>query len=103
MGQRGAQIVIRGKRMLHKRDEFRVMETVPKFWIAGVCVGTDVSGCCAGGSELLRKRERWLFLTRTNGTCSKPKSEPFRENLFAIKHCSPPTLREILSILREPL
>ena len=80
MGQRGAQIVIRGKHTLYKRVEFWVIETMPELWIARVRMGTDVNGRCIGGSKLLRKCERWLFVTRSNGTCGKPKREHCCQN-----------------------
>jgi hypothetical protein len=68
MGQRGVQIVIRGKCTLYKRGEFRVVETMPELWIACVRIGTDVNGCRIGVAELLRNYELWLFVTGTNRT-----------------------------------
>src|SRR5690348_4476926 len=103
MGQRGAEIVIRGKSTLHERAEFRVIETMPELWIARLRMGTDVNACSIGGGKLLRKYKRWPFVTGTNGTCGKSKREHCRQNGFAIKHCSAPLLRETFPILRETL
>lgn len=77
MGQRGTQIVIRGKRTLHKGAGFWVMETMPELWIVRVRMGTEVNGCCIGGGELLRKYERWLF-----GACAQPALN-VRSRLFS--------------------
>src|SRR6266481_4051048 len=101
MGQGSTQIVIRGERPLYKRGKFRVMEAMPKLWIACVGVRTVVNSLCV--RKLLRKYERWLFVTGTNRTCGESKTDHNPWKRLAIKHGSPPFLRETLSILREPL
>jgi hypothetical protein len=58
MGQHGPQMVIRGKRTVQKRVEFRINETMPELWIPLVCMGISVKGCGIGCNKPLRKYER---------------------------------------------
>lgn len=52
MGQHGPQIVIRSKRTLQKRVEFRINETMSELWIAFARMGSNVKGCCIGCGKL---------------------------------------------------